>query len=66
MAESKGEDRAEGLAKQSVEASLGSPSQSDPDHMEQGDRSLSNRRLTEVPGPASDPDRPSPADRYKP
>ncbi|WP_157063947.1 hypothetical protein [Methylobacterium tarhaniae] len=66
MAEQKGEDRVEGFAKRSVGASPGTPSQSDPDHIEQGDRSLSNRRLTEVQGPASDPDRPSPADRYKP
>lgn len=66
MAGQKGEDRAEGFAKASVEASLGKPSQSDPDHMEQGDRSASNRRLTDARGPEADPDRPSPADRYKP
>jgi hypothetical protein len=42
----KGEDRAQGLAEQSVNTSIVHPSQSGPDHAEQGDRSMSNRSLT--------------------
>ncbi len=40
------EDRAEGMAGQSVEASLNKPSQSSPDHAETGDHMQSNRSLT--------------------
>ena len=64
-----GEDRAEGLAGESVSASLDHVSQSSPDHQESGDRAPSHRRLTEtaVPGTReTDPDRPKPEDRYKP
>jgi hypothetical protein len=40
------EDRAAGLAGESVRASLNKPSQSSPDHVEAGDHTLSNRSLT--------------------
>ncbi len=40
------EDRAEGLAGESVAASLGKPSQSTPDHAEAGDHAPSHRSLT--------------------
>ena len=43
----KGEDRAQGLAEQSVNTSIVHPDQSSPDHAEQGDRSAGSRRLTE-------------------
>lgn len=43
----KDEDRAQGLAEQSVNTSIVHPDQSGPDHAEQGDRSAGNRRLTE-------------------
>ena len=43
----KGEDRAQGLAEQSVNTSIVHPGQSSPDHAEQGDRSAGKRRLTE-------------------
>jgi hypothetical protein len=66
----KGEDRAEGLAERSVNTSIVHPSQSSPDHQEQGDRVASNRVLTENQQreglEKTDPDRPTPEDRYKP
>ncbi len=66
----KGEDRAEGLAERSVNTSIVHPSQSSPDHQEQGDRSAGNRTLTENQqreGPEkTDPGRPKPEDRYRP
>ena len=66
----KGEDRAEGLAEQSLNTSVVQPSQSSPDHQEQGDRIQSNRSLTgndQREGlEKTDPDRPKPDDRYKP
>ena len=66
----KGEDRAEGLAERSVNTSIVHPSQSSPDHQEQGDGVASNRVLTENQQreglEKTDPDRPKPDDRYKP
>ena len=66
----KGEDRAKGLAEQSVNTSVVHPSQSTPDHQEHGDRMQSNRQLTENDQrkglDKTDPDRPKPEDRYKP
>ncbi len=66
----KGEDRAQGLAEQSLNTSVVHPGQSSPDRQEQGDRSQSNRKLTgndqrkglEKTGN----DRPKPEDRYRP
>ena len=43
----KGEDRAQGLAEQSVNTSIVHPGQNSPDRAEPGDRSAGNRRLTE-------------------
>jgi len=66
----KGEDRAQGLAERSVNTSTVHPSQSSPDHQEQGDRSASDRALTENQHreglEKADPERPKPDDRYKP
>jgi hypothetical protein len=65
----KGEDRAQGLAGDSVAGALTPPSQSSPDHAEAGDRTQSHRSLTGADLPAArdaDPDRPKPEDRYKP
>jgi len=66
----KGEDHAQGLAERSVNTSVVHPSQSNPDHEEQGDRSASNRVLTENQQreglEKNDSDRPKPSDRYKP
>ncbi|MCB5177603.1 MULTISPECIES: hypothetical protein [Microvirga] len=66
----KGEDRAQGFAEQSVKKSAAHPSQSSPDHHEQGDRTQSDRSLTgndhREDSRGSDPDRPKPEDRYKP
>jgi hypothetical protein len=64
-----GEDRAEGLAGDSVAGALSPPSQSSPDHAEAGDRTQSHRSLTGADRPltqGADPDRPKPEDRYKP
>lgn len=63
-------DRKKGLAEQSLNTSIVHPSQSDPDHQEQGDRTQSNRSITgndqrKGLGKA-DADRPKPDDRYKP
>jgi hypothetical protein len=68
-ADAKGEDGAEGLAGANVARSLEHPSQSSPDHIEAGDRTQSNRRLTGadlLEAQKADPDRPKPEDRYKP
>lgn len=66
----RGEDRAQGLAEQSLNTSAVHPSQSSPDHQEHGDRTQSNRILTgndQRKGlEKTDPDRPKPDDRYKP
>lgn len=66
----KGEDRAKGLAERSVSTSIEHPTQSSPDHQEQGDGMPSNRQLTENDQrkglDRADPDRPKPEDRYKP
>jgi hypothetical protein len=66
----KGEDRAEGLAKQSLNTDPAHPSQSTPDHQEHGDHTQSNRSLTgndrRKGSGEADPDRPKPEDRYKP
>ncbi|PVE23929.1 hypothetical protein DC522_13400 [Microvirga sp. KLBC 81] len=66
----KGEDRAQGLAERSVNTSIVHPGQSSPDHQEQGDRTASNRILTENQQreglEKTDPDRPKPEDRHKP
>jgi hypothetical protein len=64
----KGEDRAEGFAEQSIRSSAAHPSQSSPDHQEQGDRMPSGHSLTgNTPSaPTPDPDRPKPEDRFKP
>lgn len=66
----KGEDHAQGLAERSVNTSVVHPSQSNHDHQEQGDRSASNRVLTENQQreglEKEDPDGPEPSDRYKP
>jgi len=66
----KGEDRAEGLAEQSLNTSIVHPTQSSPDHQEHGDHTQSNRSLTgndQREGlEGTDPDRPSRQDRYKP
>jgi hypothetical protein len=66
----KGNDRTEGLAEQSLNTSVVQPSQSSPDHQEQGDRTQSNRSLAgndQREGlEKTDPDRPKPDDRYKP
>ena len=66
----RGEDRAQGFAKPTVANSPAHPSQSSPDHQEQGDRTVSHRPLTREGGPAGtdtpDPGRPKPEDRYKP
>lgn len=43
----KGEDRAQGLAEQSVNTSIVHPDGVGPDRAEQGDRSAGSRRLTE-------------------
>jgi len=43
----KGEDRAQGLAEQSVNTSIVHPDQSSPDHAKQGNRSAGDRHLTE-------------------
>ncbi|WP_230532286.1 hypothetical protein [Microvirga roseola] len=62
------EDRAKGLAAQSVKASIRHPNQSSPDHQEQGDLTQSNRSLTgnDEPADKKDADSPSQEDRYKP
>jgi hypothetical protein len=68
-ADVKGEDRAEGLAGDTVARSLEHPSQSSPDHMEAGDRTQSDRSLTGadlLENQVADADRPKPEDRYKP
>ncbi len=54
------EDRAEGLAGESVAAGLNKPSQSTPDHAEAGDHAPSHRSLTghEDPGRAGGSDGP--------
>ncbi len=66
----KGEDRAQGLAEQSVNTSIVHPSQSSPDHAEQGDRSASNRSLTENDQrkglEKTDPDAPQTEESSKP
>ena len=66
----KGNDRTEGLAEQSLNTSVVYPTQSSPDHPEQGDRAAADRSLTgndQREGlEKTDPDRPKPADRYKP
>ncbi len=66
----KGEDRTQGLAEQSVNTSIVHPSQSSPDHAEQGDRSMGNRSLTgndQRKGlEKTDPDAPAAEDRNKP
>ncbi|WP_445502512.1 hypothetical protein [Microvirga sp. G4-2] len=66
----KGEDRARGLAERSVNTSIVHPDQSNPDHQEQGDRTASDRVLTENQQreglEKTDPDRPKPEDRYNP
>jgi hypothetical protein len=66
----KGEDRAQGLAEQSVNTSIVHPSQSGPDHAEQGNGSASNRSLTgndQRKGlEKTDPDAPAAEDRNKP
>lgn len=66
----KGEDHAQGLAERSVNTSIVHPSQSSPDHQEQGDRTASDRALTENQQreglEKTDPDQPKPEERYKP
>jgi hypothetical protein len=67
----KGEDRAKGLAEQSVNTSIVHPGQSSPDRPEQGDGSASNRQLTdndqrEGLEKTRDPGHPRPDGRYKP
>jgi hypothetical protein len=66
----KGEDRAQGFAKPAVAGSAAHPSQSSPDHQEQGDRTTSHRSLTgddrRGTSDTPDPDRPTRQDRYKP
>lgn len=66
----KGEDHAQGLAERSVNTSIVHPDQSGPDHQEQGDRTASDRVLTENQQreglEKTDPDRPKPEDRHKP
>jgi hypothetical protein len=66
---SKGEDRPEGFAAESLKNSVLQPSQSTTDHQEQGDHVQSNHSLTgrDQDGAGQvDPDRPKPEDRYKP
>jgi hypothetical protein len=63
-------DRTKGLAERSLNTSIVHPSQSNPDHREQGDGTQSNRSITgndqrKGLGKA-DPDRPKANDRYKP
>ena len=43
----RGEDRAQGLAEQSLNTSIVHPDQSGPDQPEQGDRAADSRSLTE-------------------
>jgi hypothetical protein len=62
---SNGEDRAQGLAKQSVNGSVAHPTQSSPDHQEQGDHVQSDRSLTGNEA-RPDLDHPKSEDRYKP
>jgi hypothetical protein len=63
----KGEDRAEGLAAQSVNAGPKAPSQSTPDHSEAGDHMQSGHSLTgRNEKEEKDPNIPKPQDRYKP
>lgn len=66
----KAEDHAQGLAEQSVNTSIVHPSQSSPDHAEQGNRSTGNRSLTENDQrkglEKTDPNAPQSDDRNKP
>lgn len=68
MTANRGGDGPSGFAAESVKSSPGDPSFSSPDHMEQGDRTQSNRSLTGKDQPEAgtvDPDRPKPEDRYR-
>jgi len=66
----KGEDRAQGLAEQSVNTSIVHPGQGGGDHAKQGDRSAGNRSLTSNDQrkglEKADPNTPKTSDRTKP
>jgi len=66
----KDEDHAQGLAERSVNTSIVHPSQDRPDRPEQGDRSASERVLTENQQreglEKTDPGPPEPKDRHEP
>ena len=66
----KGEDRAQGLAEQSVNTSIVHPGKGGRDHAEQGDRATGNRSLTgndQRKGlERTDPNPPQTSERTKP